>query len=269
MVVVGKERFASILAKTHLQWLVEAIRNPTAGKCILWPFRMVDGDHALVRVSHKKYLVHRLAYKLHYGEFPMPLGLRMCAKQRCVNPLHILAGDNADDGRLRSAQGRTNRKLKTAINLYDWIRQQIETRFDIEKCWPWPHHRTKQGYGRLGRAGDPCRNILAHRAAFEILHGHEPMPKGRHTCDHPWCFNPYHVAEGTQAQNVADMMERGHHVAKKGSEHGGAKLTDEQVREIRSLYDSGIFQPQIAKQFGLCQTSVSRIVRRDSWKHVE
>ena len=255
--------------QTHFEWLVAAIQSPTAERCILWPFAMVDNDHALVRVCGRKYLAHRLAYRLHYGVFTIPMGLRSCGALRCVNPLHVIPGDNADDGRLRSVQGRTNRKCKEAINLYDWIRQQIETRTDIDACWIWPHGTNGDRYGRLGRPDDPNRNILAHRAAFEIIHGHVPIPEGRHTCDNAACFNPHHIIEGTQAQNVADMMERGRHFAPKGSDHGQAKLTEDQVRDIRHQYASGVTQPALAKQFSVWQTAISRIVLRRTWKHVE
>jgi DNA invertase Pin-like site-specific DNA recombinase len=50
---------------------------------------------------------------------------------------------------------------------------------------------------------------------------------------------------------------------------GKAKLTDNDIREIRSLYTSGMSQQRIADQFDIHQTAVSGIVRRKNWAHVD
>lgn len=50
---------------------------------------------------------------------------------------------------------------------------------------------------------------------------------------------------------------------------GGAKLTKEAVLEILLLLDAGQqTQPQIARQFGITQTSVSAIATGKTWGHV-
>lgn len=54
----------------------------------------------------------------------------------------------------------------------------------------------------------------------------------------------------------------------KGVKNNKAKLSDDDVRSIRELYSLGATQVQLAAEFGVYQTSISRIVRRDGWKHV-
>ena len=46
------------------------------------------------------------------------------------------------------------------------------------------------------------------------------------------------------------------------------RLTEDQVREIRALYKTGLSQGAIARRFGLSQPSVHAIVRRRSYKDV-
>jgi len=46
---------------------------------------------------------------------------------------------------------------------------------------------------------------------------------------------------------------------RKGESHGRAKLTDEQMDEVRSLRGSGLFQREVAEQFHISQSRVSEI----------
>lgn len=54
----------------------------------------------------------------------------------------------------------------------------------------------------------------------------------------------------------------------KGVRNCKAKLTDEQVREIRERYSRGEVQTALARAFGVNQTTISLIVRRNGWPHV-
>ena len=47
-----------------------------------------------------------------------------------------------------------------------------------------------------------------------------------------------------------------------------AKLTDGQVREIRERYSRGEVQISLARHYGVDQTTISLIVRREGWPHV-
>ena len=55
-----------------------------------------------------------------------------------------------------------------------------------------------------------------------------------------------------------------------GEEHGASKLTEEQVSEIRQLYASGEYsQVRLAAMFNIVQPHISRIVRSESWSHID
>lgn len=48
------------------------------------------------------------------------------------------------------------------------------------------------------------------------------------------------------------------------------KLTPERVREIRSLYASGLYsQQQLAQKFHVAQMTISKIIRRETWAYLD
>lgn len=67
----------------------------------------------------------------------------------------------------------------------------------------------------------------------------------------------------TRAANLADCVEHG--TITRGARTGTAKLTEEQVLEIREACSRGESQSAIAERFGVNQTTVSKIHRRARW----
>lgn len=55
----------------------------------------------------------------------------------------------------------------------------------------------------------------------------------------------------------------------KGVSHHNARLTADEVKDIRRLYAAGIKQVTLAERFNTPQTNVSSIVRRKAWAHVD
>lgn len=55
----------------------------------------------------------------------------------------------------------------------------------------------------------------------------------------------------------------------KGAYNGNAKLRDEAILEIRQLYRLGARQVDLAKQFGVTQTTISKIVLGHNWTHIK
>jgi DNA-binding transcriptional regulator LsrR (DeoR family) len=68
--------------------------------------------------------------------------------------------------------------------------------------------------------------------------------------------------------NARDRDAKGRGGACRGEANPNAKLTAGTVRAIRAAYASGRTQVSVAAEFGIRQTDVSKLVRRESWKHV-
>ena len=57
--------------------------------------------------------------------------------------------------------------------------------------------------------------------------------------------------------------------ARHGIRHPQSVLTDKQVRKIRMMAKEGARQHVIAEEFGVSQPTVSKIVRKVSYRHVK
>tara|TARA_R110000824_G_scaffold135302_2_gene298534 strand:+ start:526 stop:999 length:474 start_codon:yes stop_codon:yes gene_type:complete len=154
----------------------------------------------------------------------------------------------------------------------------LEERF-IEKidkdgpggCWIWKASRQTAGYGQFSvNRGGRWKPYGAHRASWEIHHG--PIPDGFlvcHTCDVPLCVNPGHLFLGTQAENLADMSAKGRRNAPRGERAAGAKLTDDDVRDIRSMLSLGAHtQKQISEMYDVTDSCISRVKTGARWSHI-
>lgn len=85
----------------------------------------------------------------------------------------------------------------------------------------------------------------------------------RHKCDNPRCINPEHLELGTNKDNSQDMVSRGRSGA--GGRNSRAKLTAEQVQQIKVLVSSGKLHREVAELFGVARNTVSRIVGGTRW----
>lgn len=136
-------------------------------------------------------------------------------------------------------------------------------------CWiPKNHLASKpKGYRLFKRNGRS--NISIHRYAYQILK--ENIPTGLlvlHNCDNPPCCNPDHLFLGTYLTNATDMHMKSRNRAPRGERATFAKLTSEQVIEIRRLFAEGVNFKEIAQRFNIGNTHVHRLVRRENWKHI-
>ncbi len=99
--------------------------------------------------------------------------------------------------------------------------------------------------------------MSAHRTSYRTFKG--KIPKGkeiRHTCHRPLCINPDHLILGTRTQNMLDRLLAG---------RKGNKITPMEVMKIRHAHGT---QEEIGKRFGINQSMVSKIKRRQCWTNV-
>ena len=164
-------------------------------------------------------------------------------------------------------------------------------------CMSWTGSLNHGGYALMILWG---RNMPAHRIAYEIAKG--PIPDGLvldHLCRNRACCNPDHLEPVTYRENTlrGDTVPAAH--ARKtrcsdgheltpdntGSDARGArfckacrrkpfpileeiqprasnKIDTDDLVTIRRLWTEGVRQTEIAKQFGLHSSYVSRLVRR-------
>lgn len=161
-----------------------------------------------------------------------------------------------------------------------------------DDCWPWTAAiEPGSGYGATGYAKS-LREFLplekvgnaigAHRVAFFLHYGVlDPRLEVCHHCDNRPCCNPKHLFQGTQGDNVRDMVSK-KRVASgvrhgsvtqpesriKGERHHHARFTFEEVKEMQRLrYEENWSCPRIGKLFNAHYTVVWNIVTGRSRKN--
>jgi hypothetical protein len=135
-----------------------------------------------------------------------------------------------------------------------------------DHCWNFVGWLMPRGYGKVYFLG---KTLLAHRFAWDITNG--PIPDGLlvcHTCDNRKCVRPAHLFLGTHKDNQADKAAKGRCAPRFGEHHGQAKLTGEQVKEIRALRQHGVLRREIAELYGIHPTNVSKLALGKGWKHI-
>lgn len=146
------------------------------------------------------------------------------------------------------------------------------------ECWNWTRCINRYGYGNYKFNG---KTRTTHRIAYELVYG--PIPDGLfvcHRCDNPACCNPDHLFLGTNQTNTADRHQKGRDA--KGDRHGSrtipesiirgadhplAKLTPQQVRDIREAANMGETYPNLAKRYNTTTYAIYRVVKRQSYKN--
>lgn len=164
------------------------------------------------------------------------------------------------------------------------------------ECWLWIAGKMKNGYGQF--FAQSRRGLLAHRVSYELAYG--PIPDGLfvcHTCDVRACVNPAHLFLGTAKDNLHDMAAKGRSASgdrhwthtdpdkrARGDRNGarvhperllrgeraqGAQLSADAVRDIRARYEAGELQREIAARYGVNRVTISYVVLRKTWQHID
>jgi hypothetical protein len=104
-----------------------------------------------------------------------------------------------------------------------------------------------------------------HRLVLEAYHGPAPDgAEGRHLDGDKGNNRPRNLAWGTKAENEADKARHG--TTPKGERNPQARLTAEQVEQMRSLYAAGGWTfKRLGAAFGVTTMTAHRAVRRQTW----
>lgn len=157
---------------------------------------------------------------------------------------------------------RNHPERKIGLPPEDRLERMI-VRVPMAGCWLWAWAVNRNGYGKTKSDG---RHITAHRWSWVIHRG--SIPNGLfvlHRCDVPACVNPDHLFLGTHQDNADDREKKGR--GHKMPIHREARLTDEEVLEIRRLHRK-VTVVALGKQFGVHHSHISRIQNRKFWKHI-
>lgn len=134
------------------------------------------------------------------------------------------------------------------------LRDRLMSKFAVAQngCWLWTGVKNDAGYPMIWKDGKAVR---AHREIYKLFKNDltdELMVC--HKCDIPSCVNPEHLFIGTHLDNNRDAKSKLRNAY--GEKHGKARLTKLQIIEICNDKRK---QKEIAMDFGVCQSHISRI----------
>lgn len=130
-------------------------------------------------------------------------------------------------------------------------------------CWLWRGKARPYGMINIGR-----KSIRAHRYSYFLANGHWPEPECLHSCDNKRCVNPAHLSAGTHAQNMREAAERGRLPSIEGEANPNAKMTVEQVKEIRKRLKAGERVCNISRALQISANTIDHIKHGRHWKSV-
>jgi hypothetical protein len=148
--------------------------------------------------------------------------------------------------------------MTTILGGYQMNTIELKKRFrshvkvDPERgCWLWKSSLCK-GYATMQIEGNTKR---VARWIYELLI--KPIPEGHemhHTCLVKNCVNPFHLQPLDHGDHIRIHAELG---AWSGTRNANAKLTDQEVMQIRKFYwDEDHKAEALAEKFGVCERTV-------------
>lgn len=108
-----------------------------------------------------------------------------------------------------------------------------------------------------------------HRLVAEaFIPNPDNLPCVCHKNDNPHDNRVENLYWGTHKDNMEDKVSKGRGKHPIGEKCGGAVLTEDDVRFIRSYPRKRGAQTELAKMFGVNQQNISCVIRRKSWTHI-
>ena len=141
---------------------------------------------------------------------------------------------------------------------------RVKRRERVLKAWP-----TRCGYllVRLYKNG-LFQDWSVHRLVYSTFHKGLGIGKEINHKDGNKRNNRIeNLEQVTRSENIKHAFKLGLNVAQRGEKHKLAKLTEQDIKEIRAA--EGTTQRDLAKKYGVSQPLIGNILRRETWKHVK
>lgn len=105
--------------------------------------------------------------------------------------------------------------------------------------------------------------VYVHRFVYEQVHHVKLGPKDFvcHSCDNPSCFNIDHLFLGNDRTNTDDKVSKGRQA--RGFMLPNTRLSDDDVASIRAARKAGARNKDLAVQYGVNPSHISKITTGD------
>jgi len=164
--------------------------------------------------------------------------------------------------------------MSADFDLGDWRPVPQNPRFEVNFEGRVRNARTKRERKQFDRRG--YRRVIIERkylavhrlVAAAFLETDDSRPHVNHRDGDKANNHVSNLEWVTRSENLSHAVQAGLLKPHLGERNGAAKLTSEQILEIRQAASLGSKQTEIARRFGVSQVLVSKIVRKEIWSHV-
>lgn len=222
--------------------------------CWLWRKAVDKNGYGKFSASRHSLRAHRVAYFLSYGVDPLEqLVCHTCDTPGCCNPNHLFLGTNQenildarDKGRLNPLSGdehglRVHPEAVARGEQHPNVKLTADQAREVRRLYSkgqLPQHTIADKFG------------ITREAVSRIIRG----------------LNWKHIIADDEPISLSDMSRQG----KPGEQNNNAKLTADDVRQIRILFASDNYtKTSLAKQFNVTSSLIGHIIKRRSWKHLD
>ena len=205
------------------------IPEPNSG-CWLWFAGATTAGYGHITIRDRQYYAHRLAFECEYGLGSADgwIVRHSCDVPACVNPAHLLIGTHKDNSDDMYARGRRVTVMGEDHPRAELTEAQVS---EIRRLAPTTH--VAEITRLLGVSYASCQDV-----ARGVTWKHLPLAESRARWTPP---------------------------TKWGEKSPRAKLTQDQVDQIRAHLDLGSTGRSLAKKFGVCPATISHIKVGRNW----
>lgn len=162
------------------------------------------------------------------------------------------------------SRGRSRTKMATRIGApLEFVRERARGLDAPDACVLWPF-ALFDGYARIDLHG---RRKFGHQLVLELA-GRLPSeraPEVRHLCGHRACVNLAHLKWGTRSENQRDRF-RSHGDHLRGERNPRARLSAQQVADIRRRVLAGERHSALAREYGTARSTISMATTGQTWR---
>lgn len=241
------------LSVSDIQRFWHYVERKSPDECWPWKASKFVGGYGQFNAGGRTLRAHRVAFLLQHGIDPADkLVCHVCDNPPCCNGAHLFAGTNKDNIRDCVSKGRSN----TASGWNHGSRTKPESRARGERV------------GGAKLTAEQVAKIRALYKAGEYTHtqlgerfGVSREAIGLITRGKNW----HHIAAMDERVSLADPLRRG----KPGEQHHKAKLSEEEVHQIRELHAAKkLTYKDLAQHFGVSKATIAFIIQGKTWQHV-
>jgi len=215
--------------------------------CWEWQGAKTSRGYGSISVNGEVRYTHRLMQE----EFNKPLTeekpctCHKCDNPSCVNPDHLFRGSHRDNMDDAAEKGRMNGPNYEGDD----------------------HHQAKLNSAQVQSLREDYASGEYTQKELADKYGVARTQIGHIVRGEQWQSAEGPVLSEKQRKQIENNHRSKENPDKQGENHHNSSLTEEDVIEIREKYhDQGVYQKNLADEYGVARSNIGQIVRGDSWE---